>query len=123
MKPVTKLELLISIEELKETLEYDPEIGTITWKKPPYNKLIGDSAIRINSEGKPFISINGGKFSVNRVAYALMKGEWPSSIVYNTSLDSTVCKWKDIYYTETPKPKKQALRLNRTKSISLKGLA
>lgn len=69
-----------TIEELREYLDYDPEIGALTWKKSPsrhirQGQLIGSS---VNSKGYKQLGFRGTKFVAHRVVFALCHGHWPT---------------------------------------------
>ena len=71
---------MITVERLKEVLEYMPESGLFYWKKPPGNhaRLYLSTAGSITT-GYVLIRIDGQKYKAHRLAWLYSHGEWPSS--------------------------------------------
>jgi len=70
---------MLSPEQLRELLDYDPETGVFRWKQRVARRVrVGDVAGRLNSEGYRNFSIRGRHYRASRVAFALVYGRWPS---------------------------------------------
>ncbi len=73
---------MISVEELRHFLEYDPDTGALTWKRS--KNFLMKSGIRAGKrDGKGYISIkwDGDVIFGHRIAWALYYGEWPDGLI------------------------------------------
>jgi len=84
-KPVCKdPKNLISHEELKRLLHYDPETGCWVWLVPPRGRYPGSRAgctHRTEWGPRVFIIIRGKSYRSNKLAWFYVTGKWPSMIV------------------------------------------
>jgi len=79
----------VSVEVLKDLLDYNPETGIISWKSGLFNnKRSGQEAgfIRKSSNYKE-LTINQRLYQAHRVAWALYYGTWPSTDSYIDHID------------------------------------
>jgi hypothetical protein len=73
---------MITQEQLKEILEYNPDTGVFTWKKTVNSRaVIGSVAGYKINEGYIQISIYGKKYRAHRLAFLYMTGKWPKELV------------------------------------------
>jgi hypothetical protein len=91
----------ITPERVAQLLSYDPETGLFTWKPrgvPRFdNRFSGKQAGTLsNSTGYLQITIDHVCLRLNRVAYVLMMGEWPSDRVDHKNLDKTDNRWCNL---------------------------
>ncbi|EMC4142370.1 HNH endonuclease signature motif containing protein [Cronobacter sakazakii] len=90
----------ISIEYLKEALEYTPDSGVIRWKQRPKNHFKTDNSWRAtnanfagkvagarDNDGYFRIGIDGRLYRSHRVAWALHYGYWPENEIDHISGD------------------------------------
>jgi len=71
---------MITQEQLKELLHYNPDTGVFTWKKVVIKNQVkvGDIAgCKDSDTGYIKISIRGEKYKAHRLAFLYMTGEWP----------------------------------------------
>lgn len=69
---------MVSIDKLKEFIEYNPDDGSLTWIKRKANCVhIGDAVGYITSQGYREFEFDNRCLRANRVAVALMSGFWP----------------------------------------------
>lgn len=76
----------ISVEQLREFLNYDPETGALFWRERPASSKAdrifnathaGNRAYEEQHRGYTRISLMGKRYKTHRVAWALHYGEWP----------------------------------------------
>ncbi len=73
MKPV------LSLDRLKQVLDYDIESGLFSWKKPPIvHARLRDFTAGGITTGYVMIKIDGQKYKAHRLAWFYVNGEWPS---------------------------------------------
>lgn len=69
---------MITQEQLKLILNYDPETGEFNWLVKPRNRAsIGGVAGHLRKNGYREISIKGKKYYAHRLAWLYMTGSWP----------------------------------------------
>jgi len=70
---------MLTQNELKEILDYDPLTGIFTWRitKPP-QAITGEKAGRVDSKGYISINFNGESFLAHRLAWLFIHGEFPA---------------------------------------------
>lgn len=71
---------MLTTEDLRTILRYNPESGQFHWIRPPTpSKVkIGDRAGTLMSDGYRSITINRKMHKEHRLAWLYMTGEWPS---------------------------------------------
>lgn len=68
----------VTPEQIREVLQYEPEIGDFRWIKPTSNRAaIGALAGYINHLGYRYIDVYGERFSGHHLAWFYVHGEWP----------------------------------------------
>ena len=69
----------LTVERLKEVLQYDPEKGLFFWKLAPKNhQRLQEYAAGGIATGYVMIKIDGHKYKAHRLAWLYMNGVWPS---------------------------------------------
>lgn len=73
---------MITLEKLKETLDYDKKSGIFTWKVSNNNRIkIGDVAVSKNStHGYISIKIENKHYRAHRLAWFMTYGYWAKEI-------------------------------------------
>jgi hypothetical protein len=87
---------MITIERLKQLLEYNPETGLWTWRVHRHCKKCGDIAGGLNSAGYIQITIDGTKYLAHRLAWLYMTGEWPKSLIDHEDLKPINNVWTNL---------------------------
>lgn len=72
--------MTITIEELKDKLDYDPNTGVFVYKNIK-GKTPGDVAGTITSDGYRRIKLNGHIYSAHQLAWFWMKHEWAVGVI------------------------------------------
>lgn len=70
----------ISVERLREVLDYDPETGIFVWKVRLSRKCrVGTRAGHFHRQGYRVITIERANFMAHRLAWLYVTGAWPSN--------------------------------------------
>lgn len=69
---------MITQEELKKYLHYDPDTGIFTWLKPTSFRVKFDQVAGWDTHGHIGIRILGVSYLAHRLAWLYQTGEWPS---------------------------------------------
>lgn len=73
---------MITQEELRELLQYNPDTGVFTRVQPRARKhKKGDLAGTITTDGYVHIEINGRTYKAHRLAWLYVTGEWPKGLL------------------------------------------
>lgn len=79
---------MITYEELKRILDYDPETGIFRWKTKTNRIKIGDVAGFVyKGIGHPTICIHGKPYQIRRLAWIYVYGVWPEIDVQQKDRD------------------------------------
>lgn len=69
----------ITVERLRELLDYHPETGVFRWKvSKSQGTAAGSAAGFVEREGYRRIKVDGRKYKAHRLAWLHVHGEWPS---------------------------------------------
>lgn len=69
---------MVTADQVREFINYDPETGIFTWKKKPNRKIrIGDIAGFVNGLGYSRIHVLGKTYQGHRLAWLIMTGDFP----------------------------------------------
>jgi hypothetical protein len=73
----------ITVERLREVLDYEPDTGVFRWKKVPLRSpvKVGDIAGGASGEGYKYINVDMISVPAQRIAWLYYYGEWPSEQV------------------------------------------
>lgn len=87
----------ITAEEVRATLNYDPESGMFTWRKhrPPRGR-IGKSAGCYRPDGYLVISFRGIGYMAHRLAWLWMTGEWPQHQIDHMNQRRSDLSWGNL---------------------------
>lgn len=88
---------MITQEQLKEQLHYDPRAGIFTrlkcFQRPD---VVGKIKERNNGNGYARITILGRRYYAHRLAWFYMTGEWPSMEIDHRNGDRSDNRWDNL---------------------------
>lgn len=88
---------MITQDQLKEVLEYDPISGNWTWLKTLANRALkGSSAGYINNIGYKMITIYGKLYQSSRLAFLYQTGSMPEKYVDHIDGNRSNDKWSNL---------------------------
>lgn len=93
----TKAEPL-SLERLKELLNYDPESGWFTWRISSSVAKPGDRAGGMHGLGYRSIGIDYKKYLEHTLAYFYMTGEWPTHEIDHKNRVKADNRWDNLVH-------------------------
>lgn len=71
---------MITVERLKELLDYSPDTGVFTWKTSRGGWPAGREAGCLQWDGYVRIGIDGSQYRAHQLAWLWMHGEWPNRL-------------------------------------------
>lgn len=87
---------MITLERLKEVVEYFPDNGQFIWKISTNKKIIiGSIAGGLDERGYVRIKIDGKKYRAHRLAFFYMTGRWPIEVDH-IDLNCSNNKWNNL---------------------------
>lgn len=111
--------------ELNSTFAYEPGTGIVRWliHTRGHGGLIhpGDEAGTIRKDGRVEISYKDARYLRSRLAWFLMKGEWPSEEVDHRNLNPGDDSWDNLRLA-TSSQQKMNTRLRRDNTSGEKGV-
>jgi len=90
---------MITQDQLKEIIHYNPETGLIKWLKKTARRInIGDIAGCVTSDGYIRISINKKPFQAHQLIWFYMTGMWVDEIDHDNRIrsDNRWCNLKSV---------------------------
>lgn len=87
---------MITQEELKNLLHYDPLTGVFTWLNSSRKGFNGKVAGSLRNDGYWAIKIKGKSEYAQRVAWLYMMGNWPTSTVDHKDLNKLNNRWLNL---------------------------
>ena len=92
-----KTRLEIPIERIAEVLRYDPDTGKLFWRKKIAPKcVVGREAGNGTGRRDIRISVDGVLYQAHRLAWVIMTGEQPPTLVDHADLDTRNNKWTNL---------------------------
>lgn len=88
---------VVPVSRLKECLNYCPETGVITAKQERNGKPIGHQAgYNCPKTGYIYIRVNNTLLRAHRVAWAMVKGEWPIKQIDHINMNRSDNRWVNL---------------------------
>jgi len=98
LSPESESRKLVTVERLKELLNYDPGTGLFTWlatsKRGGHAKA--GAVAGCLSHGYPVIRIDGQLYGAHRLAILYMTGKWPANEVDHRNMDRADNRWANL---------------------------
>lgn len=86
----------MTAETARILFDYCPETGVLSWKTPPRGIEAG-SPVKVRfQEGYQRFTTRGLNYSVHRVAWLLMTGEWPKANIDHKDGDRANNRWTNL---------------------------
>ena len=78
----------LTLDRVREFLEYDPPTGKFTWRKRTSNRIaVGGVAGVKAANGYTYITLDNYKLLAHRVAWLYVYGEWPEGQIDHINRD------------------------------------
>lgn len=88
---------ILTLEQLKTILSYDPEDGSFTWLiRQAFAVWPGKKAGSINKRNYVKISIHGRKYFAHKLAWFFMTGAWSKDHIDHNDGDTTNNRFKNL---------------------------
>lgn len=110
--------LLITADQLREILSYDPETGVFTWRKDMGARAkAGNKAGARGGCGYVGIKLLGKSYLAHRLAWLYVYGEWPLQRIDHISgdrMDNRMANIRDVSASVNSQNQKRARSDNKT---------
>jgi hypothetical protein len=83
-------------KEINEYLDYDPVLGTLTWKKAVGSSGIGFTIQGHNDQGYQTVGFKKKRYQAHRLAWFLMTGEQPPDVIDHINGNTSDNTWKNL---------------------------
>ena len=115
---------MLSAEQLRETVHYDPDTGRFTWRVRPsrWSPIhIGDVAGKLNSEGYIELQIARRRYKAHRLAWLWMTGALPTHELDHKNRDRADNRWQNLREA-TPSQNRQNKCVAKRSFTGVKGV-
>lgn len=112
---------MINQKELKQILEYNPDAGVFIWAKPRKKVIIGSEAGCLQPDGYVYIGILGTNYSVHRLAFLYMTGEFPENHVDHINRVKNDNRWINLRKA-TPTQNQRNRNINKNNTSFINGV-
>jgi hypothetical protein len=109
----------ITVEKARDRIHYCPESGLFTWKLDIGRAKAGSVAGRINDEGYVSIFLCRKRRRAHRLAWLLMRGEFPGGDIDHINGDRSDNRWVNLrIVTRSENQKNQSMHSNNTSGVN-----
>ena len=92
---------MIDFDQAVSLLDYEPNSGVFTWKRPVSNRPAGSVAGSVNAIGYHVIAIAGKDYGAHRIAYLMMTGRKPPSAIDHINGIRSDNRWENLRLATT----------------------
>ena len=89
---------MVTLERVKELLDYSPDTGVFTWKFTDRNRKAGAVA-GVATVRRKQLSIDNSGYPAHRVAWLYVHGKWPDGVIDHINgdwLDNRIANLRDV---------------------------
>lgn len=88
---------IVTAEELRQVIHYDPDTGLFTWIKCPRSSILpGSPAASLGKAGYMNLQVNKRLYKAHRLAWLYMTGEWPKDTVDHINRVKSDNRWENL---------------------------
>lgn len=115
----------ITAQRAREVVSYDPATGLFTWLVRLSNRTnIGNVAGNNNkSDGYLQIRIDGGLYRGHCLAWLIVTGSWPTSVIDHINLRRSDNRWENLREVSNAANMQNRLRANKSNKFGLLGVS
>lgn len=110
----------LTVEQLREALDYNPETGVFTWKARRRGVQVGKRADYVEHNGYRYVVLGGNRHLASRLAWFYVNGEWPTLVLRFRDGDQNNLAISNLAYGEwdqsDPVQKRAYNKANRKKN-------
>jgi hypothetical protein len=112
---------MITADELKEELRYDPDTGYFYWLRSKGGMRAGDRAGLLQPKGNRTIGVRNGVYQEHRLAWLYVHGSWPKNQIDHINCNSSDNRIANLREA-TPFQNQGNTRLPKTNTSGFKGV-
>lgn len=110
----------ISAIEARKLISYNPVAGTFAWIAPRRGVRLGHPPGTRHPDGRLEIALGGRRHKAARIAWLLMTGEWPSSVIDHINGNPSDDRFENLRDVSTQANIQNQLRPQRSNQSSSK---
>jgi hypothetical protein len=88
--------MMLTQDELKQILHYDPDTGIFKWRVARGRCAAGVKAGYKNNKGYILIRVRGKMLKAHRLAWLYMIGAWPTEMIDHANRDGADNRWINL---------------------------
>jgi hypothetical protein len=113
----------ISTVKFEDYLYYDPNTGSITWKRTKGSRAkTGTNAGNLSKNGYLVLGFDGKDFYAHRVAWLLHYGQWPTNLVDHVNgvkTDNRILNLREVTKSENAQNQKTSCKTSETNYLGV----